>query len=147
MHAAAGDVGDPAQMLNRGARHGFQPDRLQDPGGAVIPDDVRVLLPVLLAAGLANVVRVILGTDDEGLGLAVGVEKIGRVEPEGHVTALVVAEERAIEPDRCAVVNRSEVHEKTLTLHAESGRSEVSGGHLSAVPHHGMESGVSDPGC
>jgi hypothetical protein len=54
-----GHVGD---VLHR---DDLDPHRLPDPGGPLVPHAVRLLPPVLLAAGLVQVVRVVLRTDHE----------------------------------------------------------------------------------
>ena len=53
---------------SRGRMHGLQPDRLPDARRAVVPDDVGLRQPVLLAARLRDVVRIVLRPDDEGDG-------------------------------------------------------------------------------
>ena len=57
--SAAGSIGGSCTRL--------QPDRLPDARGAVVPDGVRIGLPVLLAARLGDVERVVLGADDHRL--------------------------------------------------------------------------------
>ena len=61
------------RLADAGGGHALQPDGLPDAGGARVPDRVRLELPVLLAARLGEVVRVVLGADDDGL-RALGIE-------------------------------------------------------------------------
>ncbi len=106
----------PAQRADRGRRDGLEPDGLPDPGGAAVPDVVRLLVPVLLAAGLGEVVRVVLGADHEGVGRrAAGAAAAGRpvsvsvsVSPSvfgAPASASVTSRVKGVWPPSCSPMN------------------------------------------
>src|SRR5215213_10652943 len=64
---SAVEIRRPAHVADVAAGDRFQPDRLPDPGGAVVPDLVRPLLPILLASWLRQIEWLILGADDDHL--------------------------------------------------------------------------------
>src|SRR5690606_31485332 len=96
-----------------GEMHGWNhlgPDRLPDPGGAVVPDGVRLIQPVLLPPRLADVVGVVLGADDDDLVAGVG-QRLGDVEGEGGVPTFVPADVHAVHPDVGDVIHGAEVQQ------------------------------------
>ena len=131
------EAGGPADGADEGGRHDFKPHGLPDAGGAWIPDGVRFELPVLLAAGLFEIGRVIVGADDDLLG-TVGGENIGDFDGEGGVAALVPADLDAVDPHPGDMVDRAEVENKTF---AGFQLRSVKG---SAVPDGTEEAGVAD---
>src|SRR5688500_19674564 len=54
-------VGRPAQSADPARRQRLEPHRLPDPAGARVPDRVRLEQPVLLAARLREIERVVFG--------------------------------------------------------------------------------------
>src|SRR5687767_15586276 len=68
---------------------------------------MRFELPVLLAAGLGQVVRVILGAEND-LVLRTGEQVIGDIDRKGCVSALVTARIRSVDPDPGRVIDRPE---------------------------------------
>jgi len=114
----------------------LQPDAAPDPGGAVVPDAVRLLAPVLLAARQLGIVRVIEGAHHHDVVRPV-VQQVGEVAGEGGLPAHVMAGQAAVHPDVRFVVHGAEVQQHPL---AGLG----GGGELAAVPDHGMEAGLVD---
>jgi hypothetical protein len=78
----------PADLLDVGAGHALEPHGLPDAARARIPDRVRLALPVLLAARLGQLVRVVFGEHGHRLP-ARGSSMVGDVGPERRVPALV----------------------------------------------------------
>src|SRR5215211_954518 len=64
---SAVEIRGPAHVADVAAGDRFQPDRLPDPGSAVVPDLVRPLLPILLASRLRQIERLILRADNDHL--------------------------------------------------------------------------------
>src|SRR5690606_1003693 len=116
-----------------------------DAGGAPVPDRVRGRAPVLLAARLGEVVRVVLGAHDEQVVGAVGDER-GDVERERGVAALVLADEVSVDPHPGSVVDGAEVQQDHGCAVAAAGGGQVVGGDRAGVPDHGVETGLADPG-
>ena len=71
-------------------------------------------LPVLLAARLREILRVVFGANDELDRRLIGAS--GDVERERRIAALVSAEASAVDPDRRVVVHRAEVQEDPVAL-------------------------------
>src|SRR5687768_18143662 len=85
------------QATQRGCRDDFHPHRLPDAGGPRIPDRMRLELPVLLASWLAQIVRVVLGTNDD-LALPRVHRVLGDIEREGCVASDVLPNHRSVDP-------------------------------------------------
>jgi hypothetical protein len=79
------EIRGPAHVADVAAGDRFQPDRLPDPGGAVVPDLVRPLLPILLASWLRQIERLILGADDDHLIPVAGRQHRGNIGGERRV--------------------------------------------------------------
>ena len=71
---------------------------------------MRLQLPVLLAAWLGEVGRIVVRAHDDLLQQSL-LEQIGDVEGEGRVAALVLAARGAVDPDRGAVVDGAEMQQ------------------------------------
>jgi hypothetical protein len=110
-HRTRGDVGRQGEMVDVQFRHRLEPDWLPNAGGAVVPDHVGVELPVLLPAGLGDIEWIVLRPHHESA-RAVAVERVGHIERERGVAALVVPEQRAAQPDRAPVVDGAEVQDR-----------------------------------
>src|SRR5579862_1925343 len=91
----------------------FEPDGLPDAGGAEIPDAVGIEMPILFAAGLGEIVGIVVGADDDGLGFA-GDQCVGDVGVEGGVAALVGGYELVVDVDGCIGVDSAKVEEQAL---------------------------------
>src|SRR5215207_11277623 len=87
----------PPQRVDPGRWSSLQPDCLPDAGRSGIPDGVRIELPVLLAARLGQVVRVILGAEND-LVLRTGEQEIGDIDRKRRVSAFVTARIRSVDP-------------------------------------------------
>ncbi len=123
----------PAQLVDVSARHPLQPHRLPDAGGARVPDRMRLELPVLLAARLGQLVRVVFGQHGHAL-LARGVEHRGDVGPERRVPALVRGDQPVVHPHLGLVVHRAEAQDDAAAIghHVE----------IALVPHRRVEAAV-----
>ena len=110
----------------------------QMPGGAVVPDLVRLLLPVLLAARLRQIERLILGADDDHLVTVAGRQHRGDVGGEWGVPTFVPGDQPAIDPDVGAVVDRAEMEHE---LPAAVVRRDLNG---APVPDDRVVPGVAD---
>ena len=118
------------------ARHRLHPDRLPDAGRARVPDRVRLELPVLLAARLGEVVRVVLGAHDD-LACARRRTRSRDVERERRVAALV-SPTAAVDPDGRAVVDGAEVEDQSLLARS---RRELD---RASIPAAAIETGIGD---
>lgn len=111
-HADVADpgAGRPAQGGDVRGRDGFRPDLTPDSGRAAVPDDVRLRLPVLLAARLLQAARVIVRSHDDGLEVVVvqGVRDVGM---EAHVPSLMGGDMNAVDPHVGPVVDGLEMEE------------------------------------
>src|SRR5262249_60776340 len=96
-------TGRPAHPADPSRAHALQPDGLPDAGRPRIPDGVRVQLPILLAARLGEILRIVLGTDRDRL-RALCREEIRDVRLEGRVAAFVPGDDEAIDPDPAGIV-------------------------------------------
>src|SRR5699024_9559640 len=67
-------------------RHGLEPHAAPDPGGAVVPDAVRLLAPVLLAARQLRIVRVVVRAHHHDV-LGAVVEQVGEIAGESGLPA------------------------------------------------------------
>jgi hypothetical protein len=112
----SGEVRGECDAADAGPRHLFDPDALPDPGGARIPDRVRLQLPILLAARLREVVRIVFGANDDHA--AGRWRERGDVEGERRVTAVVRSGVHAIHPYGCPVVHRPEMEQPLLIRRA-----------------------------
>src|SRR5215218_3988105 len=83
------EIRGPAHVADVAAGDRFQPDRLPDPGGAVVPDLVRPLLPILLAARLRQIERLILSSDDDRLIPVAGRQHRGDIDGERRVATFM----------------------------------------------------------
>ena len=117
------EVRRPAERADRGRGHALEPDGLPDPGRARVPDRVRLEQPVLLAARLGEVVRIVVGAHDDRRRRRGRASAVGDVDRERRVAALVPPDERAVDPDRRRVVDRAEVEQQPLAG-CERGRLE-----------------------
>jgi hypothetical protein len=102
-------------------------------------------VPVLLAARLRGVVRVVLGAHDDRV-IRVAGDVLGHVEGEGRVAALVLADERAVDPHAGAVVDRAEVQEHAGRAVRPAGLREIRRRDRAGVPDHPVEAGLGDAG-
>ena len=135
--AAAGEIRHDVEVGDIGRRHALEPDRLPDAGGAVIPDGVRLELPVLLAARLGQVVGMVLGTDDQDL-RSVGGQRGGDVGGEGSLPADMIGDEGAVHPDPGRIVDGAEVQQQAPPV-------ERRGVEVAAIPDDRVEALVADP--
>ena len=117
-------------------RNHLQPDRLPDAGRAVVPDNVRVGHPVLLAARLAHVERLVLGAHDQDLFFAI-IQLAGDVGGKGRVAALMARHQAAVDPDGGHVIDGAKVEHNPLGLLALHRK-------CAPVPDDGMAAGVVD---
>src|SRR5690348_734088 len=117
---------------------GLEPDGLPDAGGAIIPDGARLGVPVLLAARLGEVGGLVFGADDDDLLGVAGLQGSGDVGAEGGLTAFVLGDEGAVDPDVRDVVDSPEVEDEPLPA--------IFGGDAegTAIPDDGVEGGVGD---
>src|SRR5690606_24842130 len=88
LDAAGNDIGSKLEILDIDIGHRLQPYRLPDARSAIIPDIVGLELPVLLAARLGHVERLVLGAHHHHL-LAISVKTGSDVGGKGRVTALM----------------------------------------------------------
>ena len=84
----------PANRGNPRRWDPFEPDRLPDPCRPWIPDGMGLQLPILLAARLGEVCRVVFGPDDD-LACAATRQERRHVDDERRVTPVVGARRRA----------------------------------------------------
>jgi hypothetical protein len=132
-------VRPPCQVRKVLPGYGFEPDRLPDPARAVVPDDVALLRPVLLAAGLREIVRIVLDADDD-------LESARRIRDlcgERGMPALVLGDVLAVHPDVGPVVDCSEVEQQAAAREMSRGGDLLST-YRAAVPHDAMEAGIAD---
>src|SRR5262245_665713 len=106
----------------------------------MVPDVVRLLEPVLLAARKPHILRRIFGANDHDL-FANLVEQRRYVETEGGMSALMPAGKTAIDPNLRDIIHRAEMQDDAL-LATALGRLEGA-----AVPDNGMEARIADAGC
>src|SRR5215211_8219 len=83
-------TGDPLQRVNPGRWSSLQPDRLPDAGRSGIPDGMGFELPVLFAARLGEVLRVVLGAEND-LVLHTGEQEIGDINRKRRVSTFMTA--------------------------------------------------------
>ncbi len=141
-----GQVGGPGHVGQVEALHRLAPDRLPDAGRAVVPDVVRVLAPVLLAARHVERLCRVLGSHDDDVPARVARpagQRLGDVGGEGRLPACVAGDEPPVAPDVGAVVHGPEVHERPG---GRRGQVEGVGRQGAAVPHHRVEAGLADAG-
>jgi len=98
---------------------------------------MRLQLPILLAAGFGEIVRIIFGADDDFAGPVD--DEVGDIETEGRVSALVFPQAGAVDLDRGAPVDGAEMEHPTLPGHARRQFASL------AVPARAEESGMADP--
>ena len=128
----------PAQFADVGMRYLLDPDRLPDAGGARIPDRMWLELPVLFAAWLGQVTRIVLCPYGYGL-LAIvpqGPRDVGR---ERRMAAFMHHYQLAIYPDPRLVVNRAEVQQRAAGLPGQ--------GKVALVPAAAVKATVTDAAC
>src|SRR4051794_40996193 len=100
----------PAKVANGTARDLLEPDGLPDAGSACIPDGMRLELPVLFAARLGEIVRVVFGANDDGLEFDAIVEEcLDDIAVERRAAALVARDQVPVHPDGRFVVDGAEV--------------------------------------
>jgi len=98
---------------------------------------VRLRLPVLLAARLRQVGRLVLRPDDDLL-LALRQEEAGDVDGERRVSALVARDRQAVDPDRRGVVDGAEAQEQPVPVRQ---RRRLEG---AAIPARAIEAALAD---
>ncbi len=118
----------------------LQPDGLPDAGGAPVPDRVRWRLPILLAARLAEVVRIVLGPHHDHGGRRSDGQRRRDVCLERRVPALVPGHVDAVDPNIGAIIDRPEVEQESLVILACE-RVKID---LAPVPDHAMRTGIVD---
>ncbi len=127
--------GRPAERLQMGLRQPFEPHALPDAGGARIPDQVRLGLPVLFATGLGQFMRIVLGAHHQP-GCAVLAERPGDVHGKWGVAAFMLSDEVPPRPHLRGVVHRPEMHQQPsppfVGLHRK----------LTGIPHHRVKTSV-----
>ena len=112
----------PTQLIEICFGNHFKPDALPDAGGAVIPDGVRLRPPVLLAARLCQVGRIVLGSNDQRLRIGI-IQQVSNVHGKRRVPAFVSHGQFVIQPDTRTVIHRTEVEDHALA-HRARGRCE-----------------------
>jgi hypothetical protein len=105
----------PAHPLHVGDRDRFQPYRLPDTGSAVIPDRMRLQNPVLLAAGLLKVLRVVFHLHRHPL-LTRLVQGVGDVCGERSESSAVPCHVEIVDPDVGMVIDGAEMKEHSPLL-------------------------------
>ena len=118
-------TGYPPQRVDPGLRSSLQPDGLPDAGRSGIPDGMRFELPVLLAARLGQVMRVILGAENDFV-LRTRTQEIGDIDRKRRESAFVTARVRSVDPHPRGVIDRPE--------HEENALSALSRGNLDGAP-------------
>src|SRR4051812_25442167 len=93
-------VGSPADAVDARRRHDLGPDGLPNAAGAWIPDRVRLQLPVLLAARLREIVRVVFSAHDDCRIAGRAFEKWREVNGERRVATLMTSGEPIVAPHR-----------------------------------------------
>ena len=91
----------------------LHPDALPDAGGARIPDRMRMKPPVLLAARLGEIVRIVLSADDDFDAVA-GRHMPCDIDAERQVPALVGRGKLLVHPHGRAIVDGPEVQDQAL---------------------------------
>ena len=129
------EVGRPPDALHVGLGNALHPHRLPDSARARVPDTVRMKLPILLAARLGEVVRVVFGPQRNDLSPA-GAQRVGDVEREGGVPSLVLTDVFAVDPHTGQIVDRAEMEQDAP--HVGVGEK------LTLVPAVRMETGIAD---
>src|SRR3546814_18857172 len=94
--------------------------------------------PVLLAAWLGQIERVVLGAHDEAV-LVAGGDELGHLEGERNVAALVAARVPPVHPDVGAVVDGAEVQQPARGPPRASRRAQGGGGDGARVPDAGVD--------
>src|SRR5262245_36596951 len=84
------EIRRPADRADPGARYALEPHGLPNTRRARIPDRMRFELPVLFAARLLEIARVVVRAHDD-LEAALRVDVVGDVDRERRVAAFVVA--------------------------------------------------------
>jgi hypothetical protein len=107
----------------------------------VVPDLVRPLFPILLAARLRQIERLILGADGDHLSAIPERQYRGDIARERGVPAVVPDHQPAIDPDVGPIVDRPEMEHQ---LPAAVGRRDL---HRPSIPDHRVIPGVADPAC
>ncbi len=100
--------------------------RLPNAAGAIVPNRVRIQLPILFAARFAQIERIIFSSHDNGL--ITGLQQVCDIGTEWCVTAFMPCRLFSIDPQRCNVVDCAEVNHQALATR-QHGRFE-----LSAIP-------------
>ena len=100
----------PADAIDARGRDPLEPYRLPDAGGARVPDRVRLQRPVLLAARLFEIERIVLGADHD-LAAAVAADQRRDVAAEWGVTAFMHRDEETVDPNCGAEIHSAEVQQ------------------------------------
>ncbi len=105
----------PADAFYVSRRNAFEPYGLPDTGGARIPHRVRLKLPVLFAARLGELMRIIVRHHRNGLLFCI-LQGKRDVCPERCVPALVARDEASVQPHARVIIDRAEVKQDALTF-------------------------------
>src|SRR4029453_16220952 len=95
-------------------RHTLEPDGLPNPCGARIPDAMRLQPPILLAAGLFQIVGIVFYLHRDTL-VTAWIERVRDVRTERRMPAFVLDHRNVIDPDACVIVDGSEVQDHPAT--------------------------------
>src|SRR5205823_13450562 len=115
---------------------GLEPGGLPDPRAARVPDGVRLELPILLAARLGQVPRIVLRANDDLLVAAA--QLIGDVRRERRVAAFVMDDARSVHPHRRGVIDGPEVQQQAFAV------ATLGGAERATVPARAEEAVVVD---
>lgn len=110
-----------------------------DAAGAAVPDHVGLILPVLLSAGLLQVVLVVACSYHDDLAPR-GHQGMGHVHTDRGGTANVVSDVLFVDPDVGFVVDGLQVQERPTSVRWRGDRD------LAAVPVHGPAVGLDSRG-
>ena len=131
------EVGCPAYRGDMGGGNRLEPDGLPDACCAMIPDTMRLLLPVLLAARLGQVMRHIFGSSHNHL-LLPWPQRRRDVRAERRLPAFVRCHRLPIHPYLRPVIDRPKMEQQPLA--SISRRSYK----CTAIPHDGMKAWIDD---
>jgi len=139
-----GHIWSPCHVGYVNVRDSFGPYRLPDPSRPFVPDPVRFLAPVLLAARLLRIGRLVLCPHDDRMVVRVRGHRIGDVGGERGLPADMTADELSVEPHLGAEVDGPEVDQDPL-LSVPATRQRFSRD-PAAIPDDRMYSAVTDQG-
>src|SRR5690242_12033076 len=104
------DLGSPPDLFNIIIRHLLKPDCLPDSRGSRVPDGMRLQLPILLAARLGQLMRIVFHMHCHSL-LTRRLEHVRDISPERRMATFVGNGEAAVYPDPRAVIDRPETQD------------------------------------